>query len=987
MTVTRRQFLQLGGLSAAATAGLTLPHVGGVLAKSASTLPAELMPRPYRATLGLPPVLDPVATGVDDLGPYASYVLSEQPGTAQILDGLTTPVWGYRGLLSGPTIHMEAGTRAIVKVRNRMPEVHPLFGHRFVTSTHLHGNASLPQYDGYASDLTGPGYTKVYQWPAKYQPARTLWYHDHASHVTAQNVYGGLAGQYHVHDDADRALLPQRPFDVPLTVSDAMFAADGSLGYDDRDHSGLWGDVVLVNGRPWPVMRVQRRVYRFRILNASISRSYRFTLLPEAPVHVVATDGGLMPRSQQVTQWRHASAERYEVLVDFSQFAAGQRVELRNLSNANNRDFDDTDKVMAFDVTDEPVDTADPTWNRVPDTLVSSHAMSVTVDQAVRRRRMELKKSDLTNEWSINERTWRHVVDSGFTEVFANPDLGSIELWTIENGSGGWFHPIHIHLVDFQVVSRNGQPPFPWELGPKDTVYVGEDETVEVLMRFGPHRGKYMVHCHNLPHEDHDMMIQYSVGLVAGEHDYNDPINADPPTWDVDGDVEVPPATAAPEPYEPLMVVRTDPVDGATGVWVGKTVSVFFAEAVEGHGGSSVTLTRVSDGRQVEFTRSLNSDQDRLRVDPAENLEPGMEYRVALAGGPSGIRTLDGLPLQAMSIAFTTAPGALTVVGSDPADGATDFAPGGFMTVDFSEPVTGTLGGNVVLMRLADSVSVPYTRHFDSATSRLTLNPYGNSAEMLQAGDYELVLKGGASGIRNAAGVPIADTTISFAVPAVAAPSVVSSDPADAATGVRPGTFLRVDFSETVTGTAGSNVVLTRVADGAEIPYTRYFDTTANRLTVNPYGGAEDVLQAGDYTLTLRGGPWGIRSLSGVPIEETTLSFTVEGVTAPTVVASDPSDGGTHAPGAHLRVDFSETVTGTAGSNVVLTRVADGVEVPYTRYFDTTANRLTVNPYGAGPDVLPAGEYALTLKGGKWGIRNLSGVPITETTISFTMTG
>ena len=366
-----------------------------------------------------------------------------------------------------------------------------------------------------------------------------------------------------------------------------------------------------------------------------------------------------------------------------------------------------------------------------------------------------------------------------------------------------------------------------------------------------------------------------------------------------------------------------------------------------------------------------------------DGLTNGTEYRFRVqAVNPVGPSEFSQLSAAATPEAPVVAP---TVVGSSPENNQTDFTPGGFLTVDFSEPVTGTLGGNVVLMRVADSVSVPYTRHFDSATSRLTLNPYGNSAEMLQAGDYELMLKGGASGIRNAAGVPIADTTISFAVPAVAAPSVVSSDPADAATGVRPGTFLRVDFSETVTGTAGSNVVLTRVADGAEIPYTRYFDTAANRLTVNPYGGAADVLAAGDYTLTLRGGPWGIRSLTGVPIEETTLSFTVEGVTAPTVVASDPSDGGTHAPGAHLRVDFSETVTGTAGSNVVLTRVVDGVEIPYTRYFDTTANRLTVNPYGAGPEVLAAGEYVLTLKGGKWGIRNLSGVPIAESTISFTV--
>jgi hypothetical protein len=201
---------------------------------------------------------------------------------------------------------------------------------------------------------------------------------------------------------------------------------------------------------------------------------------------------------------------------------------------------------MAFDVTDEPVDTTDPSWNRIPQTIVSSAAMSLRREQATGHRHMRLKKDDVTNEWSINERTWADVEASGFREVFADPDLDDVEIWTIENSSGGWNHPLHIHLVDFQILSRNGKPPFDYEMGPKDVVYMGEDETVEVIMRFGPHRGKYMIHCHNLPHEDHDMMVQFSVGLKAGEVDVNDPIAADPPRFDTDGDVDVPPPSAPP---------------------------------------------------------------------------------------------------------------------------------------------------------------------------------------------------------------------------------------------------------------------------------------------------------------------------------------------------------------------------------------------------------------------------------------------------------
>ncbi|MGA9749918.1 MAG: multicopper oxidase domain-containing protein, partial [Nocardioides sp.] len=538
MELSRRHVLQLGGLAGLAVSGFTLPLTSSVAAKSASLLDESLLPRPYRRSFVYPADLQPTSTGEDELGKYATYVINQVPATGRVLpSGQLMHGFGYNGSIPGPTLHVERGTRVVAKVRNRLPATHPMFGHEFTTSTHLHGNASLPEYDGYASDITRPGNSKVYQWPTQWTGARTLWYHDHSVHNTAMNVYTGLAGQYHIHGEAERALLPSRGrFDVPLTVSDVMFAADGNLGYDDRGHSGVWGDVVLVNGVPWPVMPVQRRVYRFRMLNASVSRSYRPTLFPQGSVHMVATDGGLMPRSREVTWWRHGSAERYEFLIDFSQYPVGSRVELRNLSNDNNRDFDHTDKIMAFDVTDEPVDTSDPAWNFIPGTLVSSETMELTRDMAVKHREMRMKKSDITNLWSINERTWDDVIASGFREVMADPDLGDVEIWTFDNRSGGWFHPVHTHLVDQKILSRNGQAPFDYELGPKDVIYTGEGERVEVIMKFGPHRGRYMIHCHNLPHEDHDMMVQFSVGLGPDDVDEHDPIGADPAKHDDDDD-------------------------------------------------------------------------------------------------------------------------------------------------------------------------------------------------------------------------------------------------------------------------------------------------------------------------------------------------------------------------------------------------------------------------------------------------------------------
>ncbi|HET9872190.1 MAG TPA: multicopper oxidase domain-containing protein [Propionibacteriaceae bacterium] len=532
MNMNRRDALKLGGVTALGVAAAALPFGGPVSGSTPSTLSSKYLPRPFRSEFKRLEVLDPVARFEDADGWVERYDVTAMEGKATIVSGLSTPVLGYQGLVPAKRIDVEQGTRVEMTMRNRLPAVHPTFGTPLSISTHLHGSASLPQYDGYASDLTPHNYVKTYKYP-NFQPARTLWYHDHGVHYTAQNAYSGLASQYHLHDPAERELLPQGEFDVALTLNDMIFTASGAQLYDDRSHSGLWGDVIVVNGSPWPVMKVKRRIYRFRILNASLSRSYRASLSPSTPMYVVATDGGLVPKTQAVTQFRQAPAERYEILIDFSKFAVGQRIEMRNLSNPNNRDYNDTNKIMAFDVVDDSFDKGDPTAFRLPTLLdPGNDVMALQPSSGLKVRNIRVKRDDVTNEWNLNDQTWRDVEASGFRSVLANPTLGDTEIWNIENGSGGWFHPLHIHLVDFKILSRNGKPPLSHELGPKDVVYVGEGESVKLIMKFGPHRGKYMVHCHNLPHEDHDMMHQFSVGLNDDYVDVNDPIEADKPIWD-----------------------------------------------------------------------------------------------------------------------------------------------------------------------------------------------------------------------------------------------------------------------------------------------------------------------------------------------------------------------------------------------------------------------------------------------------------------------
>jgi spore coat protein A, manganese oxidase len=508
MGVSRRDALKVGVLG---TAGLILPleRVAQTKLAFAQRLQGRALPGPFTMPFTRPPVLRPVRRSATK----DYYRLTVRPGRAEILPGLSTEIWGYNGTFPGPTIRTRRGRPVVVRQVNRLPHRHPSLRYRPSTSMHLHGSASLPQYDGYASDVTYPGEFKDYRFP-QIQEARTDWYHDHGVHHTAPNVAMGLAAQYLMHDRHERSLpLPRGRYDVPLVVFDAAIAPDGALVYDDNSESGAYGNVITVNGRAWPVMKVERRKYRFRILNASVSRSYRWALSTGDPLVVIGTDAGLMPHPQPVATLRHGMAERYEVVIDFARYRIGQRIVLRNISPDNNIDFDTTHQAMAFHVVD---DARHRRHNHVPrDLNPRTQVMGLTESMAVRTRRFEFERQH--GLWTINGKTWADVINSNFTFVSANPGLNDVEIWELANPHGGWFHPVHIHLIDFKILDRNGRPPFDYERGPKDVVYVGENETVRVIARFGPHRGRYMMHCHNLVHEDHDMMVQFQVG--GGGHD------------------------------------------------------------------------------------------------------------------------------------------------------------------------------------------------------------------------------------------------------------------------------------------------------------------------------------------------------------------------------------------------------------------------------------------------------------------------------------
>jgi len=182
---------------------------------------------------------------------------------------------------------------------------------------------------------------------------------------------------------------------------------------------------------------------------------------------------------------------------------------------------------MAFDVVDGEFD---PSNGTVPETFtdrIDPAWLALSATQATATRRLRFgRKNGL---WVVNDQTWSAVARSGFQRTVHDVPSGATEIWDLENEGGGWYHPVHLHLVDVKILDRDGRPPRPYETGPKDVVFLGENQRVRVVTKYPAattgRTGRYMIHCHITTHEDHDMMLQYRVGAAPPA---NDPIAAAP---------------------------------------------------------------------------------------------------------------------------------------------------------------------------------------------------------------------------------------------------------------------------------------------------------------------------------------------------------------------------------------------------------------------------------------------------------------------------
>ncbi|UNT00802.1 multicopper oxidase domain-containing protein [Streptomyces tubbatahanensis] len=471
------------------------------------------LPEAFRRPLSTPPVLKPVRSG----GGTDRYEIVQKEGTAEIIEGVRTRVWGYNGIMPGPTLVSRRGRTTVVEHRNELP---------VPTVVHLHGGRTPPEHDGYPTDAIMPagGFphgahhkegeitqgSRTYRYEVD-QRAATLWYHDHRMDFTGPSVWRGLAGVHLVTDGEERALpLPDGDRDVPLVVMDRAFADDGQFLYPSVDEglvktpgvtspheAGVMGDVILVNGVPWPSHEVDAVRYRLRLLNASNARRYRLRLdpLPEGggePLVQVGSDGGLLARPVAHPYVDMAPAERQDVVVDFSGYRVGQRVRLVN-------DFGEgsTSRVMEFRIARRAKDES-----HVPARL--SRIEPLDPAGAVRERDMVFQSQSIEGHhgWTINGRPFS--VD----HVHASPGLGDVEVWNLY---GDFHHPIHLHLVHFQVLNRGTGKPGRFDGGWKDTLDLRPAEQARIIMRFDGFRGKYVFHCHNLEHEDMMMMGNFQV--------------------------------------------------------------------------------------------------------------------------------------------------------------------------------------------------------------------------------------------------------------------------------------------------------------------------------------------------------------------------------------------------------------------------------------------------------------------------------------------
>ena len=496
-------------------------------------------------------------------------------------------VWTFNGTVPPKLLIGRYGEPILFRHQNRLPfdvTQNGGFG-RHTFTTHEHNGHHGAENDGFTGAFFFPGQFYDYHYPIVLAGHKTInttatdpraggptdaggitkvpgdwhetmsthWFHDHMFSFTSQNVYKGSAGMFNIYSALDRGneaindgvnlRLPSGTamsfgnldYDVNLMLADKAWNANGQLFFDIFNFDGFLGDRMTVNLAYNPFFEVERRKYRFRILNGAVSRFFKLALSDGSPMIQIANDGNLLPNPVTLTETDELGiAERYDIVIDFSRYSVGSKVWMVNLTEHEDGTGPSQDlslsaalsggspdpcvgKFLEFRIVRDP---AQPDASQVPATLIPNPDLSAIPVARQRNFVFGDGASQTTRDpvtsfrgpWGIGTNGGQ-VLDADFGRISAAPRFGTREIWTLVNDGGGWDHPIHIHFEEGQVLARNGSASSvpAWEKGRKDVYRLRPSGSVTITMQFRDWGGMFMEHCHNTVHEDNAMLLRWEI--------------------------------------------------------------------------------------------------------------------------------------------------------------------------------------------------------------------------------------------------------------------------------------------------------------------------------------------------------------------------------------------------------------------------------------------------------------------------------------------
>ena len=495
-----------------------------------------------------------------------------------VVDGVnrvySTEIYGYDGTMPGSTFKTKVGQEIVVRHWNDLP-ADPALPPGLVQreSVHLHGGHNASHADGYPSFAINPGMYRDYYYantvpmgsdgkPDMGEAPSTMWYHDHGEDLTDYHVIKGMAGFWLSFDDTELNLIKNQiipgwwkptsqwdeqefmannsPYDIPLAISDRRFNADGSFAYDGfpigKDSDGYLGDVMLVNGKSYPYLYVEPTQYRLRLLCASTARHWRVSIQDESGAMQshwrIGNDTWLNPHPIAMDDFILAPAQRADIVMDFSRYAPGTILYLVNTAEQHKgtgpQGKIDTlgqsgfsERFMKIVVGERTATT--PTLAPLTSSTFLREHTPILDSEIVNRRVFEMGRHN--GMWMINQTHW----DANISNVPI--PLNTAEEWTLVNNSGGWWHPMHVHLESHQLISLDGRAPsptyFPEKQFKSDTTMLGPNTTAVIRMKFRTFEGPFVFHCHTLQHEDSMMMFNIDPHLEGTGYQSGDPIPLD----------------------------------------------------------------------------------------------------------------------------------------------------------------------------------------------------------------------------------------------------------------------------------------------------------------------------------------------------------------------------------------------------------------------------------------------------------------------------